>query len=975
MVKPAERITRPSSRRRGWGAIALGGLLTWLWLVPWPLAAGAQTAIPPLEQAAQWTAAATTAYDQGDYDTAIALMTAALDLYRQTLGEHHPYIATVLISLARLHQALGQSPAAIEHYEAAIALLQTREEDANQQALGEALGELGSVYQTQGRYDEAADHLQAALAVRRATLGASDPAIADGLNRLASLRAAQGRYGDAIRDYGAAIALRQTQLGPDHPDVGQSLNGLAGVYQAQGRYDEAEALFQQTLALYRRAYGADHLFVATVLNNLGLLYQDQGRYEEAADLLQQALTLRTAQLPANHPDLAVSANNLALAQWGLGRYPEAAAGLQRAIAAYGALGRLLSLATSWNNLALVYHAQGDAAAGWIPLQTALTLRQETLGPSHPDVAQTLTQQGVLAQALGDTAGAIAALAAGLALEENLLRENLVQLDDEARRAYVAQFVGNTYLAIALDLQTRPSQPAATDLALTTLLRRKGRLLDVAAQQHRQRQTSTAADQALLTALQQVQRQRAALVFNPGPLSSDAYTAQLTALTTEARRLQAQLSPDLQAQLAPEPPVTVAAVAAQLPADAVLVEYVRYRPFRFGGAGTPSDRWGGDRYGVYLLFPDGTQQSMDLGEAAAIDAAVAAFVASLRDPTRDPGPAARHLSALVVDPIQAQWQGFDQVLIAPDGQLNRIPFEALQTPEATYLVERYRLSYLNSGRDLLRMVPPPPANRPGDRPTPPVIFANPDYQVAIDKPLSNQRSPGPALPLGQLRVGPLPGTAAEAAAILPFLPQARLFTASAATENALKQVRSPRILHIATHGFFWEGTAATDAVGSRGLGLQPTLGGSLPTSPSPVTVADPLLRSGLALAGFNRRTSGSEDGVLTALEVTSLDLLGTQLVVLSACDTGRGDIANGEGVYGLRRAFALAGAEAQVLSLWQVDDLGTQALMATYYENLSQGQGRSAALRQGQLALLRGDGPYRHPYYWAAFILAGDWRSL
>ena len=143
----------------------------------------------------------------------------------------------------------------------------------------------------------------------------------------------------------------------------------------------------------------------------------------------------------------------------------------------------------------------------------------------------------------------------------------------------------------------------------------------------------------------------------------------------------------------------------------------------------------------------------------------------------------------------------------------------------------------------------------------------------------------------------------------------------------------------------------------------------------VAVENPLLRSGLALAGFNERASGEEDGVLTALEVAQLNLSGTQLVVLSACETGLGDIANGEGVYGLRRAFAIAGAETQVLSLWQVDDAGTAELMAAYYENLLSGSGRAGALRQVQLEMINSQSRYAHPYYWAAFITTGDWRPL
>jgi CHAT domain-containing protein len=339
-----------------------------------------------------------------------------------------------------------------------------------------------------------------------------------------------------------------------------------------------------------------------------------------------------------------------------------------------------------------------------------------------------------------------------------------------------------------------------------------------------------------------------------------------------------------------------------------------------------------------------------------------------------------LAAWIVDPLTPYLADRDHLLISPDSELNRIPFEALQTEDGRYWVEAHQISYLNSGRDLLKLNLTAPSQRPA------VIVANPNYDAAAatattapwaaDSPRRNIA--GGVTDLAQFRVGPLPGTALEAAAIAPLLPDAQVLTETDATENALKAVQSPQILHIATHGFFLgDSASASDSHAERGIGVvaaAPPVGQTTPASRS-ITVENPLLRSGLALAGFNPRSSGDEDGVLTALEAASLNLVGTQLVVLSACDTGRGDIANGEGVYGLRRAFTLAGAEAQVLSLWQVDDYGTQSLMTQYYQALLQDQGRAAALRQVQLQMLQSGGRYADPYYWAAFILTGDWRSL
>jgi CHAT domain-containing protein len=194
--------------------------------------------------------------------------------------------------------------------------------------------------------------------------------------------------------------------------------------------------------------------------------------------------------------------------------------------------------------------------------------------------------------------------------------------------------------------------------------------------------------------------------------------------------------------------------------------------------------------------------------------------------------------------------------------------------------------------------------------------------------------------------PLDATEGEARSIQTLFPDAKVLTGANATETAVKQVSAPRILHLATHGFFlFEAPAAA--------------GGSSPA----LATRNPLLRSGLALAGANRRDGKGDDGILTALEGSGLNLWGTKLVVLSACDTGVGEVHNGEGVYGLRRAFTLAGAESLVMSLWPISDFTTRTLMTSYYQNLKARMGRGEALRQVQLDMLKPN-PKLHHCYWA-----------
>jgi CHAT domain-containing protein len=223
---------------------------------------------------------------------------------------------------------------------------------------------------------------------------------------------------------------------------------------------------------------------------------------------------------------------------------------------------------------------------------------------------------------------------------------------------------------------------------------------------------------------------------------------------------------------------------------------------------------------------------------------------------------------------------------------------------------------------------------------------------------------------------LPGTAGEAARLKQVWPNATVLTKQAATETAVKQADAPFILHIATHGFFLDELRVTPEDDSRASSLRGSsmLASEALSTRSAALLENPLLISGLALAGANQRKSGDDDGILTALEVAGLNLWGTKLVTLSACDTGVGQVKNGEGVYGLRRALVLAGAETQVMSLWTADDLATRDLMTAYYTRLKRGEGRGEALRQAQLDMLKN--PKRqHPFYWACFIQSGEWANL
>jgi CHAT domain-containing protein len=477
------------------------------------------------------------------------------------------------------------------------------------------------------------------------------------------------------------------------------------------------------------------------------------------------------------------------------------------------------------------------------------------------------------------------------------------------------------------------------------------------------------DRAALDQLNETTSQLARLVLNgPQRITLAEHQNRIKALSEQQEKIEADISRRSAGSYLGAAPITLAAVQAAIPENAALVEFAVYHPF---DPKAPEDRkaYGEPRYVAYVLRRQGQVQWANVGAAREIDERVNALRHALSNPQhRDVQQLARAVDEKVFQPVRALLGATTQLLVSPDGELNLIPFAALVDERGHYLVERYSFTYLTSGRDLLRLQ----ARR--ESKGPPVVVADPAFGAPALKASSDRaESNGSAKPqtdYSQIFFGPLPGVTEEVSALKELLPRATFFTKEQATKAALKSLSGPSILHVATHGFFLqdeqqttaENRAATQAKDSSRLGKLVA------------HVENPLLRSGLALAGANQSSNGNTDGILTALEVAGLDLWGTKLVVLSACDTGVGAVKNGDGIYGLRRALVLAGAESQVMSLWAVSDLSTRDLIVGYYKRLLQGAGRGEALRQAQLQMLK-DKARRHPYYWAGFIQTGEWANL
>ena len=820
--------------------------------------------------------------------------------------------------------------------------------------------DLGRAFQREREYAKALPLFERAAAVFEKTLGTDHPATADIWTSLSATYGALGQRPKAETLAQRALDVSEQALGPEHPQVALCLITLANRRHEAEDPQAAEDLIRRGLRIVEKTLGEMDIQTAILLNNLAILLIDKGQFEEAAGLLGRSLAIDEALRPEDAANAAITLQNLGVIARQRKEYAKAEDYYLRALV----LRRQTlgpdhpDIAFNLNNLANVYRAKGDIAKSLDTHFQALSIMQRAAGPysggtilSLGNIARTYAEIGDVVQAVEFQGRVDAAI-------ETQFRLNLAIGSERQKLVFASSMADRTARTISLDVDNHFRRPDATELAALVVLQRKGRVLDAmtdAFASVRQR-LGSAADQQLLDQLTATTSELARLALSdPNAVASTDRVAAITRLEGQKERLEADLSARSAEFQAQARPVTLDAIRALIPDDAALIEFAVYRPFD-PKAENNSTAYGKPRYVAYALMPHQPARGVDLGPAAIVDDAVEKLRQALGDPQRaDVSTLSRRLDAVVMQPIRVLVGDSKQLLISPDGALNLVPFEALRDEEDRYAIERFAISYVSSGRDLLRLQVPRTSH------SAPVVIANPVFGEPAADVTTGSKSHGQAPrrsvtsvdDLSGAYFAPLTSTAQEAEQIKALFPEATVLTRERASRSAILALQAPRMLHIATHGFFLRDAAHK--------------------------IPNPLLRAGLALSGANTasRTTGShpkDEGILTALEASNLNLWGTKLVTLSACDTGVGEIRNGEGVYGLRRAFFLAGAETLVMSLWPVRDSVTREMMTAYYRGLHQGLGRGDALRQAQLTMLARK-PRHHPFYWASFIQAGEWASL
>ncbi len=960
----------------------------------------------------------------GKYAEAEPLYKRSLAIRENALGAEHPDVAQALNNLASLYDAQGRYAETEPLYTRSLAIWEKAlgPEHVN---VATALNNLAALYASQGSYSKAEPLFQRSLAIRQKALGFEHPDVAMAWNNLADIYQAQGRYAAAEPLYQQSAALLEKVLGPVHPDVAIALDNLAGIYDAEGRSGEAETLYKRSLAIREKALGSGHPLVGKSLNNLANLYRSLGQLSAAERLSQRSLAIREKALGPEHPDVALALHNLALLYSDEGKNAEAEPLFRRALAiAEKTLGpNHPHLATYLNSLASQYRSQGKFAEAEALFRHSLAIRETSLGPDHPDVANALNNLARLYQEQSKTAEAEQLYLRALAILEKSLGpehplvvtvlNNLAILHfgndqpaqagplferslqnvyqqfadyfafmSEKDRLQFLDLVGNLFPAYESFCFTyRDKAPALAGKLYDVVLWQKGFVASsIAALRGKIAASGEPKALALLKTLTEKRSQAAHLVRTP-PSDRAEWRRSVEKLEQEADEIEKELVRRSTA-LAEERRLTRVSwrdVQKSLGKNDAAVEFVHFRLH-------DGKKWTGAYLYIALVVTPETSTAPELiflGDAKTLESAP---VVEYRrqagldagSPPPEPGETKPGIYQVFWKPLEPVLRGAQRIYVSPDGVLNQLSLGVVVGEDNRMLIDRYDLRIVSTTKDILQARQN--NSRPGGAA---VLIGNPRFDLDENSQRAAEARAArsgavkslalqPTNPIrsGDIRGGglsPLPGTKLELQTIRALLAQKQWSVEVDSEENALKTrlmgVNGPRALHLATHGFF----------------LAEPEGSSGGVSRKASAMDDPMLRAGLFFAGANRAISGKpsapglDDGILTAYEATGLNLHGTELVVLSACETGLGQTKSGEGVFGLRRAFQEAGAEAVLMSMWSVPDRETKELMARFYQKWLAGKEKHLALRQAQLEM-REVVKKRYgidlPFYWGAFVLVG-----
>ncbi len=937
------------------------------------------------------------------YNEAEKLLVRAVRIDEKTLGANDKGLAVTLNNLGELYLKQGKIDKAEPLLLRSVNIMESNLGKEHPD-VGFALANLASAMEIQGKYREAESVVKRALAISEKTLGADHVDTAIRVKQLAGLQQSIGDYASAERGYLRAKSTIERTLGLDHPTLSGILNDLGGMYVDLGNYSAAKPLLERSLRISEDSLGTFHPLTATIVCNLATLYMSEGDHKIAESMYRRAYGIFGQELGQDHLKTAACAERLGTLKVYQRNFDSAEQFLSGALKSFER-----GLDPNNPEIGNVAYALGGLRVRMGNLRGAeplllrsLAIVDKSLPSDHPILSSRLTGLAILNDKLNKDSEADVFFDRGRHATQRYISAVLPSLSENEQTKFIEErFTSELFAALSFGLKHAESSVITRNSASWLINGKAVALQSLAQRNLLSRDTE---DPGLASVVKQLQQVRGELARISMAKSTSAQMDSKKELFAKLVNQEQMLSKQLalaSGSVEQEGWIDVGKIRTTLPPNVSFIDFARFDLFDFSAVGA-AKTWRPARYAAWITQggDSGNTVVVDLGDADEIDTLVKDVCNSIPKGisqvtamgevdataviTRDLAILADRIWRPLESVITQMDSEISDIVLSPDGNLWVLPWACLPLPEEAgkVLLEKYTVRFVTSGRDLLS-TPMKVVNSKT------YIFADPSFdQTGDEKRRSIEavfRQPlvaGEEVNRDKLvsllpKVTSLPGTGIEAALTIPSIEtwagtKPAVFQQRYALERVAKALRHPKLVSFATHGFYLP-IQKVDRELSDIFAMSSTRSIAIDKTGSPVE--NPLLRCGLLFSGCNTPSSivGDDDGILTGLEIVGIDLRGTELVVLSACETGVGEVRNGEGIAGLRQAFQLAGAQSVVSSLWQVPDRESAQIMIDFFSNLAAGQTRAASLRKAQLKMIAARKEFlgaAHPYYWAAWTLTG-----
>ena len=815
------------------------------------------------------------------------------------------------------------------------------------------------------------------LEVKKNIYGVYHLYYASSLIALADISSYKGDYIQAEILYRDALDIYEVILDEKNMNYALCFNNLSNVYYNLGNYYKAELLQKKSLEIVKEIFGIEHPYYASSLNNLGNIYFSVGNYIQAKELCEEALEITKKNLGAKHSDYVIDLNNLAVIYNNLGNYSQAKLLQQEALEIIKEIfGIEHSLyATNLNNLALICSNLGDYCQAEFLSKEALLKDEKILGSKHPNYAMSLSNLSFIYWKTQQYNKVESLYIEHSNIIKTHIKTNFQNLSEYERQLYwnTQQSHFNIYYP-SFCYSYLSAEKSISEFAYNSVILTKGLLLNASTQV--QNAILNSGNQTLIDQWNELCGLRQQIVFLQNKTLEEQENAGIATLEERANELDKQLTASSSEFKQGKEiwDIEWDDVKKKLKTNEVAIEFISFDYYNKGEF-TDSTIY------CALLLRNNSQypEMITLFEEKDILPYISSKTeANVTNKIYDFYANGEVIKNKIWGNILPKIKEGETIYFSPSGLFHQLAIESLPYDENRKMSDVYNLVRLSSTREIVLN-----KNNTNQYSTA-TLYGGIHYDTSTKDLLAESSNYSQEILLASRgvendtldrgTVNYLPGTKKEAEKINQMLVDnnitAQLYTMSQANEESFKNLsnKHQNIIHIGTHGFTWTDSVAKKedyfAERMQMIGEEQQYRG---------LIIDPLNRCGLLFAGANIALQGKsrelpegvQDGILTAKEISLLDLRDCDLVVLSACETAKGDVTS-EGVFGLQRAFKMAGVQTIIMSLWKVNDKATQMLMTEFYNNwIVKKQEKREAFNNAQNAVRM---KYEEPEYWAGFVM-------